>query len=339
MPLEPKYQEITVTCMVAGIDNVQPKEVEYHSSHDFGASGYIVRAITENAQTPERGARTQLYINEVPVCGGPVLVSDVSDENVVSFEAFDAQRRLNTWRTDPGKIYSGNAFSIAEQIFTEAGVQFEVTEPDYDNRTDDILSENANIEAFSAKNVPYSDALNKLMKESGGVWYVDGENICRFSVDSPFDNYDLRDVLEFNEGKQSSPWGGVKVIGRAQPHGDGSQMMNSKPIVGYAPIREENREEPIYEYESNDVSDKATAERIARGIYRSFSRQRGTGKAEIVGDSRLRPGDSVGLPAFFENENYGVKSVSHYVNSQDGFKTELQFSGFLGNDRDPLPSN
>ena len=329
-----EYQEVTVECEADGM-KVHPIELEYSSRHDFGAAGYILRGLTKNAERPERNARTQLSINGEPICAGPVYVSDVDDENVVTFEVFDVQRRLNIEKFTQSYV-DEQPSTVARDIFKTAGVKFSADTLDIPPLYDDFVEFTHHF-----KNVTFTKALNTFALAVDGIWYVDGQNRCHFemSSNSPFEHYDLERVLEFEEGQVSVPWKTVKVIGRA-PAWEGEHqehMMSSEPVVGYAPIPKRMREEPVYEYESNEISTVNTAQLVARGIFRNFKRQRGKGSARIVGDARLRPGDSVTLPSFFDKENYGIKSVTHTVNDEKGFTTEVDFNGFLGNDNDVLP--
>lgn len=337
------YQEVTVSCETAGM-KVHPTEVEYSSIHDKGAAGYIVKGLTKGAIPPERGAGTQLKINDEPICGGPVHVSDVDDENVVTFEVFDAKRTLNIERISgifgnpgesdtpsAGQESGGNPFLVAENLFETAGVKHDING---DREANDIPEGSLNAASpafgFEVDDIPVSKALNKLSQQTGGIWHVDGTNTCHFRLGPPFENYRLRRVLEFEEGEQSFPWGAVKVISRPSWRNTGEKcVISNKPLVGWFPKQKKNRKKPFYKYKTNDIHSKAVAEQVAKGTYRSFQKQRGTGKAKIVGDARIRPGDTVNLSNIFEREHYAVKSVTHSVNSTEGFVTELDFNMYI----------
>jgi len=206
---------------------------------------------------------------------------------------------------------------------------------------------------------PYTDTLaieiiKDLQKTNNAVFWVDTNNVLQFGPTKTA-NHKLAWILETDAGVRRPPYKSVQVIGdnvgttSAQGGWQAGKLMpDQNNMTSTACTIQENDgenevvmgelREPTFTYEDASIRTRAEAESIARSLLADLQNQSAEGKIVIPGRPMIDLFDVVEMPDSFGVTNSGeqvepaqflVETVTHRINTSDGFITEITVDGLM----------
>lgn len=292
---------------------------------------------------------------------GRIKKATQNNEGVVTVEAYDARYRLRDELvlSNTDLMYSSD---FAAKILEDAG--FTVVRDGDPEDVSPGLAYVAQPEEFFGDDTqskhkhgsgergdPAIPVLEKLAKKAGGVFWVDKRNVVRFEPYPNVDRYEVRYIIEIEPGEDSVATNRVLVEGGGAA-GDlglaGSSVYNQVSLnsASELPTGDDDgpnvKEGEIVVKDRSSITQRETDKR-AVGEMLAQSNKATAGTIRISGNASVEPFDIVrvdNLEAKFgadltqfspfvsdllRNE-YTVKSVTHTIDLQEGFTTDLDLT-------------
>lgn len=192
---------------------------------------------------------------------------------------------------------------------------------------------------FSQWQVPIKDVLDRTTSAAQADWWFDRFGTFHFGPRIPDENiysYELEYITDSSDGKTTPPYRSVEVIGDGVVSEEGwsrASLVSEDPLNSNGNVLEDDPElvEPTFTYRNMEINTKEEAENVKNDIIEQLRKQTGTGDITLVGFPELRPGDGVQMPNTeiqpMGGERYGVREVTHRLNSSDGFLTKVKVAG------------
>jgi hypothetical protein len=128
----------------------------------------------------------------------------------------------------------------------------------------------------------------------------------------------------------------VQVVGSpTEITSSGAPQAITDPIVAELTVAEppDGRRPRAHRYVDPSIKSQANANAAVKALYREVRRQRSRGTIRMVGDTRLRPGDSARmLPELSQDASdpdfYHIQRVRHSIDGSDGFLTEIDVAAY-----------
>jgi hypothetical protein len=217
---------------------------------------------------------------------------------------------------------------------------------------------------FDKSLITVKSALKKVRDTTKSEWWFDREGVFHFGPPEPT-KHALRFITDADAGKTTPPYQSVRVIGSGAASQEGyarSNMEIEDKIVKSGDIVIEKKggettyaiddsvsgdslKEPVFEYKNLEISNDKQAQNTLESLASDLGEQQAGGKITVVGFPEIIPHDGVQMPtANPEKEGepnynprqpmggytYGVYKVTHFLNGQDGFTTEIEVAGLTG---------
>lgn len=205
---------------------------------------------------------------------------------------------------------------------------------------------------FEAWVINIQDALTRAEEASNAYWWFDRYGEFHFGPlipDEDIRSYEMQFITDSSAGLTTPPYRSVKVIGDGVASEEGwtrsSMISESKYTTGgNVYVDEDSAElaEPTFVYRNMEISTASEADNVRNKIVDKLRKQRASGTITLVGFPELYPNDAVQMPNDesqpMGGERYGVNSVTHRLNSSDGFITKVEVEG-LDRNQDVLYDN
>jgi hypothetical protein len=128
----------------------------------------------------------------------------------------------------------------------------------------------------------------------------------------------------------------VQVVGSpTEITSSGAPRAITDPTVAELTVSEppDGRRPRAHRYVDPAIKSQINANAVATALWREVRRQRSAGMIRMVGDTRLRPGDSARmLPELSQDASdpdfYHIRRVRHLINGSDGFLTEIDVAAY-----------
>lgn len=221
---------------------------------------------------------------------------------------------------------------------------------------------------FDKYRVSVKDALQKAKEWTKSEWWFDKEGTFHFGVPEP-SKHALRYITDASAGKVTPPYQSIRVIGSgsASQEGRARTSMNIEDKIVFEAelaIDEDKRgqtvpnknpsgelPEPTFEYRNLEISNDAQAENVIDKIAEELIEQEASGTVTVVGFPEVVPLDGIVMPQadnpdaenYSPNQpmggaTYNVYKVTHFLNSEDGFITQIEVAGVSGVTKTVLPA-
>lgn len=329
-----RIQDINCHAKTASGITFHPTEIEVKTSRYSKAAKILVKGLTDNGEVPDNLEAMDAVVNGTLIGRGVINSAWKNEEGLVTAEAYDGVRRMKARKFKHN--YSNNAEGgenagepprkVAEDIFKKAGVQFEIhTENQFAPRHRQNIPEGALDDLNININFNYhcAEAMKTLCQHSGAVWYFTEENTGIYTYNANNVLHNVEGILRDDSGEQEMPYTKVVVYGsRSNPASGLAAMDIVKGTAGGG-----NR---VYETTVNSIHNDHQAQVLAEEIMLEFRRQQSAGKIKMVGNEHIRPLDGIHIPDYAGGEEYLVGGVTHRINNDDGFITEIDCNGFYG---------
>jgi hypothetical protein len=343
-------QDVSLTVEVDGTEYPSDRVDHVTDRHDTCAESEMDLVTTDDASAISTiDSTTKLYINEELVFTG--RPSNVENNGPLSLRvtAYDAIYDLKrmTFRDitseDAERISDVPVAEIAEQEQPGSDVA-EVRRFDDMPRTivaDRILSQTGyeyNIETVDNRPIEVSSStqnvwdvlMERVVKPTDSVIYVDEENVVHITDDPPSKIYKLgqsNGVLETTAGKQTPAYQSVVVYGTSPVSEKGreaSHMFPSTPVIGAA-----GEGFPRYWTNNDAIKTDNEAQQVANFLLKEFQKQQAGGNVTIVGDPLIRPLDVIEMPDHMGSEQYLVSGVNNLCDTDEGYRTIVYCGGLI----------
>jgi len=305
---------ITATVTVGGAERAV-SELELQTSRFNEAARLTARYPL--GDVPAVDTTVKARINGTPV--GTLTVTDAArtGEGLVELTARDAVRDLKD-ATLTQDFADAAPVVVVEQIADAAGVELGVIDADVGRGISPT---------FQA--TPCADALATVARLTDAVWYVDAQNRVRVETDPDVATHTLDDLIpDTSVGTLAQPYTEVTVYGASSASAgalnrtggrEAQRLIASRPpeaTVG-------DQDGRTYTTRVSTAKTNAQAANYARSLLREFRRQRAEGTIVALGADAVRPLDVVRLPPLDGSPEYIASALTHRVNPQDGFMTEI----------------
>lgn len=196
---------------------------------------------------------------------------------------------------------------------------------------------------FSSWELPVKKVLDRAEAASQSHWWFDREGTFHFGPplpDTDISAYSLKYIKEASDGKVSPPYQSVQVIGDGVASEEGwsrGALLNEQRINanGKVDIDTDAAEllDPVFTYRNMEINTQGEADNIREDILEELRSQQAEGEVTVVGFPELRPLDRIDMPNTdrqpMGGESYGVKEITHRLNTSDGFITKIKVGGLL----------
>lgn len=171
-----------------------------------------------------------------------------------------------------------------------------------------------------------------LAQISGFEVYSTNKNKLIFKKYEAKDKHEIeygKNLIQLHKVEQTNQVGLVKVLGESPSSLQGSQTthwLTKQKVQGAAGEAGEND----LIVHDKVIKDEDTAKHVANAVFERLNSRRVLVTAEILGDPKIRLGDSVtikGIPHDPVNGEYQVRGVEHYFSTMSGFITTVKCRG------------
>lgn len=205
---------------------------------------------------------------------------------------------------------------------------------------------------FNSHEKKVKEALEQCREKTKSEWWFDKEGVFHFGVPEPT-RHELRYITDTSAGKTTPPYQSIQVIGSGIASQSGYEqdaLEVEDKIVKQANIVKSSGEdgfsiqeigqgrdllqEPTFTYKNLSISTDEQAINTLKSLAKDIGAQQAEGKVTVVGFPEVEIFDGIVMPQTDSQPmggfGYGVYRVTHFLNPDDGFLTEIEVSGVSG---------
>lgn len=191
---------------------------------------------------------------------------------------------------------------------------------------------------FESWKVNADKALTRAAEASISKWWFDRDGIFHFGPLIPNEDtrrYQVHFITDASAGMTTPPYRSVKVIGSGVASEEGwtrsSLISEQRYSTGgnvYVDQSDADLAPPTFTYRNMEISTASEADNVRDDLIDKLNDQRANGTVTLVGFPEIYPYDSIEMPSGpMGGERYGVHTVTHRLNSDDGFITKIEVEG------------
>jgi hypothetical protein len=320
-----------------------------------GSPGYAkVKGVTDQPDEIELDDRVTVSINEQQIFEGKLKKATQNKEGIITIEAYDALFDLKNQLVRLNTEEPRRSTLVLRDLFTDAG--YSVVD-DLDNAQPGSVyiapgdefaggDPKGQHQYGSARaGDPLSSVVDEIAKRLGAVYWIDKNDVIRIE---PFpedaSQYDPQYILDVNAGEDTEDKKRVLVkggsatseFGLAASHAYSKFSPSSEARFDDDEDTDESKTKTIQD--NNIITKKELDSRAVSGAL-DEGRTQDAGTVTISGNTAVEVFDTVRVPQLtynltgnddFQNVlgsgRYTVRQVTHLVDAQDGYQTELNLS-------------
>lgn len=336
---------------VEGVD-MRVTDVEVNRSFGTSANLAKIKGLIDDVDTIELDQEVEVYVNGNKLFTGNIKHATENDEGIVTIKAYDIliefqNKYVNLNLEEPRSVYT-----VLLDLITDAGFIGEVRESNplvesFQEITGQEVIPQASVapkEEFicvvpikngygsGRRAVKLADAVKDLVKRLHGVVYVDTDNVLRIEPYPYSRLYEAKYVLQLDGGDSETSTSRVIVEGGSPVGEQGLASASVYSQVSPSSMMDiggdEKKSRTITD--QNVITQQAANGMASREAYEDGLRT-DIGSVTITGWGDIKPFDEIIIPNLDGQYNlaggrWTVKSITHTVNTKDGFKTKLTLS-------------
>ncbi len=207
---------------------------------------------------------------------------------------------------------------------------------------------------FDSHEITVKEALNQAREKTRSEFWFDKEGIFHFGKPEPT-RHKLQYITDTSAGKTTPPYQSIQVIGsgaasqagyaelslevedKIVKQGNIATTEGSESDGGFDVIQVEESDElkePTFTYKNLSISTDDQAEKTLETLASDIGKQQADGKVTVVGFPEVEIFDGIVMPQTDRQPmggfGYGVYKVTHFLNPDDGFVTEINVTGVTG---------
>lgn len=309
-----------------------------------GEAGYAkIKGVTDNPDAISLNDDVTASIGGERVFNGSLKKATQDTEGIITIEAYDILYDMHNKLVRLNTEEPRRSTNVLADLFNDAGIGDYVIADSSEFPNNDPPGHHQYGSAQAGDQL--SSVVDTIAKRLGAVYWVDRNNTIHIE---PFPQetalYDPQYIIEVNSGEDSENknrilvTGGSKTseFGLAASHVYSEVSPSSEARFDGQDEDDESNLETLQD--NNIVTPKELDSRAMSGLLEQ-GRSRDAGSITIVGNTAVEIFDSVNVPQLtyslsgsdqFQNVlssgTYTVKQVTHLVNAQDGYRTELDLS-------------
>lgn len=250
---------------------------------------------------------------------GTFTITDAgrTGEGLIKLTARDAVRDLKD-ATITQDFSDAAPVLVVEQIADAAGVTVGVIDADVGRGISPTF-----------QGTPCADALRTVARLTDAVWYVNVDGRIRVDTDPDVTTHTLDDLTpDTAVDTLAQPYTQVTVYGSSSASAGALQRVGGRKaqrLIASRPPEATvgDQDGQTYTTRVSTAKTNGQAANFARALLREFRRQRADGTIVALGAEAARPLDVVRLPPLDGSPEYIVSELTHRVDTQNGFVTEI----------------